>query len=214
MQVYMDPSGVRQASLMLMGIKNGTGTAMARAINKTLTTVQKQAGDEIVKEVAIKKKAIKEHMKLKKAFKTNPIGWLQCTGKPLNLIYFGRPTQTRKGVTVIVYQHEGRKLYKHAFIAQIGGGKNYVNDPRFSGITESRLGNQVYMRKYKGDRPYRPNGKYGRLPFEYRFPLYNLKGPAVPDILKNDKVMTPILTAAETKFRANFKHEVDFLLSK
>lgn len=214
MKVEVNKDDMRRATFMLKGIKNGAGTAIARAINKTLTTVRKQASDEVGKEIALKRTVIKEHISLKKAFKTNPIGWLQCTGKMLNLIYFGNPRQTREGVTVKVYQGTGRALYKHAFIADIGGGKVYTKDPRFSGITSSRLGGQVYMRKYKGGGPKRPNMNYAALPFKMRFPLINLKGPAVPDILANQKIMTPIVTRANEKFNANFKHEVEFLLSQ
>lgn len=212
--VEADKSDIRRATLMLMGVKKGTNPAMARAINRTLTTVRKDAADEVAREIAAKKTVIKAHMKLKKAFKTNPVGWLECSGERLNLIYFGAPRQTKAGVTVKVYQRQGRRLYKHAFIADIGGGKEYKNDPRFSGVTISRLGGQVYMRKYKGGKAVKPNMEYGILPFEYRWPVYNLKGPAVPDVLADDMVMTPIMAKANEKFNKNFRHEVNFMLSK
>ncbi len=215
MKAHVRHGDITRTTLMMMGLGGKKAdTVMARAVNRTLTSVRAQCARKIGEDITPKISTIKAHIKQKKAYKTNPIGWLECSGRPLNLIHY-RARQTKKGITVQVKKNKPRALLRHAFIADIGGGKVYRNDPRFSGTTQSKKGPQVYWRKYSGPRkPATPGRRYAALPYEYRWPLKNLTGPRIPDILADDEVMIPILADAKDKLTGNLKHEIDFMLDK
>ena len=58
-----------RAQLFLLGVKNGAGKAMARAINKTLSGVKTDASTEIRSVITAKKKDVDRTFKIEKASK-------------------------------------------------------------------------------------------------------------------------------------------------
>lgn len=195
--VTIDPGDLRKAKALLSGIKGGVPRVIARALNKTLTGVRKDAVKEIQKTITPKAKVIRKTFKISKATVFRPTGVILSTGKPLGLIHF-KARQTKKGVTLQIKKKEPRKFLKHAFIATMPSGHK-----------------GVFWREYKGTRGATRKGMaYAAIPRKYRLPIKELYGPRVPDILSNEPVMKPILDKAKRRLRKNFSHELNFLFSR
>jgi len=143
---------------------------MARAINRTMLSVQTKTVKKIGEELAIKPpnsspaKRIKRDFKMVKATaRRDTEASLSATGKPLPLSNFS-PVQVLSGVRVKIKKSGGRKVIKGGFLAKPAG----------SGTKN------VFMRRYRRDhlpKPVRPNRKY-----PHRLPVLFLSGPRIEDI--------------------------------
>jgi len=98
--------------------------AVARALNRTATTVRAEAAREIHNEYqGLKINAVKDRISIQKATKITQRVIISVSGRPIPVIEFdARPTKL--GVTIKV--KGTRKLLRHAFIATMPGGHKGV----------------------------------------------------------------------------------------
>lgn len=91
-------------------------SVMQRGINDTLKTGRTQITREISAHVTVKKKQIRDRIKLTRAKRMVWLGLIAISGKQLPLIHFGA-RQTKKGVSVKVRKGGKRERIRSGFIA-------------------------------------------------------------------------------------------------
>jgi hypothetical protein len=108
----------------LAGIRNGFARAGARAINRSITTVNAQASREIAKDIGLPVTQVKRSMRIIRARFESLVGSVEVTGRRIPIEAFAA-RQTRRGVT---YRGRGggRKLIPGAFRAQMPSGHRGV----------------------------------------------------------------------------------------
>lgn len=99
---------------------------VAAAVNKTADKARVEMRRQITAEFAIKAADVNSQVKLKKAIAKSGMLWAELEAFPRrrghlsrNVMLFGAK-QTKQGVTVRIKKSGGRKLIKHAFIANKG----------------------------------------------------------------------------------------------
>ena len=94
--------------------------AKVRSLNRTATTVRKEAVTKTYKDMGSTASAVRNRMSIVKATKNSLVSKIIATGKAFKLIHF-KARQTKKGVTSTAWGK--RKLYKGTFIAAVNGNK-------------------------------------------------------------------------------------------
>jgi len=197
MSAGVEVRGVREAvaGLRTFGAKS-TGM-MSRSINKTLTGVRTDGTNLAAAELNLKKKQIRDAMRLIKASPKTLQALFKRSGRPIPLIQFiGTRALKRGGISVKVKKSGRRVKLEHAFLATMASGH--------VGVFARRYG-----KKYQKDgRPWQPNASYARLPRKYRLPIEELTGPRVEDILGRPDVMAELLRLAGIRLDKNIEHEI------
>lgn len=119
--IRVDIAPVQQA---LAGIRNGAPRAAARAINRSITTLNAQASREIAKDVGLPVTQVKKSLRIIRARFESLVGSVEVTGRRIPIIAFAA-RQTRRGVT---YRGRGggRKVIPGSFIATMRSGHEGV----------------------------------------------------------------------------------------
>ena len=189
----------RVASTM-EGIRNGYEKILVRSLNKTITGVRTDAVKEIGKEITPKAKIIRDTFKLEKANYARLTASVKSIGWPLPLINYAA-RKVAKGVSFKINKRDAsRTTLRGAFIATMRSGHK-----------------GVFWRKFRDThtaRQIKPRMKYSSLPPIYRLPIRQRYGPAVPAIMEDERVMTPILAQASERLTTALNHELDFELSR
>lgn len=200
----MDKTTLAEAQRALSEIKNGTATAMYRAINRALDGVSTDAAKVIATEVNLTQKIIKGDFSTYKATPDKIAGTFRSRGRPVALIHYGA-SQVGTGVSVRIKKDRPRKVIAYAFIATMKSGHQGV----FQRTTD---------KKGTGT-PIGSTGKLllndpGKWPRQYRLPIKELFGPRVEDIFENKPVMDETLDKAAIRLNERFEHEVEYLLER
>lgn len=198
-KVKIDRSDLAAVDAAMSGIKNGYKKILVRSLNKTITGVRTDAVSKIRKEITPKAKIIRDTFKLDKANYTKMTASVKSTGWPIPLIDY-KARAVKRGVTFQVRQAASRSLLPGAFIAIMTSGHKGVfwreyRDTHHAGIIKKKV-------------------RYGALPVQYRLPIRQRYGPAVPTIMESEKVMKPILKKAGDRLSKEIDHQLEFEMSK
>ena len=197
-EIKIDKEELENVKKTLAGIKNGYTSVVVRALNKTITGVQTDSVAEVSKIITPTKTAIRKTFKLKKANYRQVSAAVRSTGKPIPLINYKARQTAKKGVTVQIYKKGERESWPYSFIATMRSGHK-----------------GVFSREKP---PYKTN-KSKKLPWKrlspkYRLPINEKFGPTIPDIMKRDSVMNPILQKASNRLTKEIDSSLKFELSK
>src|SRR5512139_3635929 len=188
-----------QAELRRLG--RDAPKAVARALNRTIQSVQTRAVRDVAKDLGIVQKAVRAAMKIRKATRTLLMASLAATGRRIPLIYFGargpEPSRGRgRGVTYRLTG--GRTTIKEAFIASVP----YIN--KATGEVDTHRG--VFRRMGIGAR--KSKGAWSM-----NLPIKQLYGPSVPHVFKKH-IDAALQQYADELLAKNMNHEVEYLLSR
>lgn len=177
----------------LKNIDAAGNKAGIRAINRTLTTMRKEAQQEVQKEIKLKSTDIKATIVISKATSSNGRGILSVIRKGVELFKYGArrkvvrtPRGKRYGVTVQVKGQ--RKLVEGGFIATMRNGKTGVfrRGPKSGGYVKDAS----------------------------RFPIRQLFSTSVANLLSGDNILSRICDRALQVFKLNFDREMKYEISK
>ncbi len=116
---------IKRAKKILKGYQRKViPRAAVRALNRTAITVRKEAKKELPKQMGIKQAHIRDAFYLTKANLSRMQSIVGVRFKPLALTKFKNTRQLKRGVTSKAWGT--RKLYPHAFIAQMNSGHKGV----------------------------------------------------------------------------------------
>lgn len=98
--------------------------AAQAALNRTATTMRGTAVKSVAKQIGLKQKAVKGAIKLFKSTRLKLVATIQAIGRPLNLIRFAGPAETRAKARVrggVRAKAAGRfKTFRGTFIGNAG----------------------------------------------------------------------------------------------
>jgi len=166
--------------------------AVMRALNKVADQAKVQASREIrAAGYGLKAADIKKSIDIRKASRSDLRAIVRATGRPIPLIKYQAPRQTKNGVIVSV--KNGRKLIRGAFIATMASGH--------TGVYE-RVGNSHKKVMHRGT-------------FQWRgLPIRELWGPSIPSAFASKTVQEALVAAVREKFPKQLAHEIEFLRLK
>ncbi|APX94295.1 hypothetical protein BWR19_15885 [Halomonas sp. 1513] len=122
MKVKMDVNAIREVERALSHIRNGSSTAMSRAINHTLSVTKTEAGVEIRKQVKLKAGYVRERLNIRKATVSNPMGRLETPSRGVLLTRYDNRKYARGGIGVQVKPSGGKKRMPGAFYITFANG--------------------------------------------------------------------------------------------
>jgi len=166
--------------------KSKFNQAMARSINRSVSSGKTAASKAIRKSYKINKKDLDAKMGTKKASQTRLVGTISTHGVPIALGKF-KPVQRKKGATVNITGR--RQLIPHSFIATMPNGHR-----------------DVFMRG-----SYRPTGfeyKAGG-----RLPIRNLVTVSQGVMFSNPVVIEKTHQKIDEMFPARLTHEINVILA-
>lgn len=161
--------------------------AMARAINKTIASVQTSATRAIAQDVGLKQSDVRRALELVRATRKRLVATLSASSRRLTLLAFGA-RETRRGVTYRL--RRGRGLVPDGFIAEMRSG--HVGVFRRVLPTRSRKG--------------KPRGSPA-------LPIEEAHGPSVGRVFKQ-LLEIRLVQEARALMPKHLAHEVRFLLRK
>lgn len=119
--IRIDQKDAENLDRTLRGIKNGVPKVATRALNKTARWGRTRLVRQVVREIAVKQKDIRDrNFTLSKANYRKLSARIGITGARIPLAYF-KPKELKKGVSWRISKQEGRKKDKSAFMARVGG---------------------------------------------------------------------------------------------
>ena len=206
--VEVDKAQLKNVEKTLTGIKGGYTKVVVRALNKTITKVQKNAIKEIQKEITPTQKVIKKTFRLIRASYSSPKAAIRSTGGPIPLIHF-KAKSVKKGVTAQVTKKGKRTLWPNAFIATMKNKKKKTNEiVEHKGVFSREkppYGRYIYSNANKKS----AWKKFGR---KYRLPINEQFGPKVPGIMNKKKVMDSILKEAGNVLQKEIGAQLEVVL--
>jgi hypothetical protein len=171
--------------------------AIARALNRTATSVRAGTGREIRKVYNIKQGSVRAQIKITRATRNELEARVTASGRPIPLIEFGA-RQTKRGVTVKVKRRGGRKLIPGAFVATVGAGHR-----------------GVFIRAQSGTRTKRDQAERKRVAPKYSdLPIAELLTLSIPKAFTNREVLAALERVARVRFPVEFERELNFLRSR
>jgi len=119
--------GLNEVRSLLRNVKNGANRALSSSINKSLITARKIESQEIRKDLNVKAKVVKEHIRLYKANPSKPTGKLTTKGKPLAFVTSQGPRfsgrRLKSGIWgFTIKKKRGRKKFRNAFLLRFRTG--------------------------------------------------------------------------------------------
>jgi hypothetical protein len=209
--VTIDKTDLLSVESSLKAIKSGAPDAIRFATNDSLSALKTASSREIRKRVTAKLTPVNKSLTIKKMFKTDMSANITCTGKPLPLINY-KHTVTVKGVKAQVKIPGSTKLIRHSFIATVKAG------------TAGKTHTGIFWRakNIRSANPKWPVGKKRKLPspdkhsalLPYQLKITERFGPRVPDVMKEDSVMGPILQEASDRYDNRLEYHTEQLLAK
>lgn len=105
--------------------EKAAGKASARALNRAALAVRTAGSKEARAHLAVKARDVKGGFSVIRARGPRPQAIVRISSKPFPLVLFPH-TQRPEGVAVQVLKHGGKRVLKHAFLAQMRSGHKGV----------------------------------------------------------------------------------------
>lgn len=197
--IYVD---VAEVKFRLGILADQSGKVIARAVNRSYTTGKNAIAKEAKKNYLITQKDVNhpKTLKITKARPSYPAATLEYTGGHRNLYLWNNKKAVSPNI-VIQWSH-GKPNVK-VYRAAVGRGHAKVklqgeNKPFIQRVRKGEKGEFV--------------GLFRRVSPERDSKLVGVGAPAIPQILKNDKVMEQFRHAAAPMLQKRLEHEIDAVL--
>lgn len=178
----------------LGNLKSKAPTVAARAINRAITTAKSSMGKETSAKYHVTSGTVKGTISLSKANAGSLKAKAESKDARVKLFKFKVSPKTQVRVT----SRGGRspRMYKAA-VKKDGGYKPLSGNPK-PFVTGMRSGHMGVFERTSGS----------------RLPIKELYGPAVPQMIKNEEVMSKIQEKTNETLKKRIDHEISNLLSK
>lgn len=178
----------REVERLLAGLGRGADKVITRALNRVLTSVNRQALRSLSKDIGLPQKRIKPAVRADKANFRNKRAQVVATGARIPLIDF----QAKQKPTGIVYKGQGgkRKRIDSAFLQTMQSGHRGVF---------KRQGSKREMRR-------------GRYKGKYRQPIVERFGPSIPYVMVQRKVQKAMDEVAEDRWPIEVRQQLKYYL--
>lgn len=186
-------SGIEDVEKRLGNMRRKAPEVVSRAINRAATTAQKNAAQETAKIYYIKSGDVRSTIKIVKSSKSNLKAAVISSGYKIALSKFRVSPKTRPRPTKRGYSP---KVYK-AGVEKAGGMKALDGNPK-AFITTLKSGH-VGMFERESDTS---------------LPIKQLFGPAVPQMIGNEKTMKKINKEANETLEKRINHEIENILRR
>ena len=189
-EIYIDESGLKRSQDFIQAFGSKALPGIARSINRALAGVRTDAYREVKKEYTISRTGIVKSFKIYNASSKDLSGSAVSKGERIGLIHFKPSHRTlgskkpKDGISVLV--GKTRKTIKSSFLAKMPTGQ---------------IG--IFTRA----------GRFGRRENSKLEKIEEKKGPAVPQMLGNERVVESLQEKAEQRFYTNLEHEIHRLLN-
>lgn len=197
--IYVNEAEVKRR-LGLLADKSGK--VIARAANRSYTTGKNAIAKEAAKDYLVIQRDVNNQktLKITKAAPENPTAILAYTGEHRNLYLWNKGKAVNPNQTI--HWSHGKpnvKIYKAAVTR--GHSKINLNGPNKPFIQRVRSGGSGEF-----------VGLFRRQSAARNSKLVGVGAPAIPQILKNDKIMTQFSRSAGPMFQKRLEHEIDAVL--
>ncbi len=188
-------TGIQEIEERLGAFKSKTPLVVSRAINRSVANIRKNIGKEVSARYFISSGAVRETVRSINAGKGKLSGAVITKGSPIALSKFKvspkrQVKHTKKG-------NYSPKVYKSG-VEKSGGLKPLSGNPKaFLGIMRSTGHVGVMVRKS-----------------DKRFPIQQLYGPSVPQMVKNEEIMEKLKREAGQTLEKRIHAEVANILRK
>ncbi|MBP2655405.1 MAG: hypothetical protein H6Q73_2974 [Firmicutes bacterium] len=183
--IELSAEGIAKAHVLLSHIGNGAPKAISSALNRTIDGVKTDVTRKVTETYDIKAKDVRATLRVQKANTDTLQASVSANGSPIPLIKF-RVTPNKPGQKKI-----GTLL--RASVKRSGGKP-------ISG---------AFVAKFK-------SGHIGIMQRDgkNRLPVKELYGPAVPQMMSENKVREYVVDGAGERFEKRLDHEIEWLLNK
>lgn len=203
--ITIDKTDLLSVERSMGAIRKGAPDAIRFATNDSLSALKTAASREIRNHVTAKAKYVNRDITIKKMYVSDMSANVTAKGLPLPLVAY-KHSKTMKGMKIQVLKKGIAKLVKHSFKATMKSGHEGI----------------FWRQKREGGTGKWPAGKYKTLPSpqvgsslrKYQLKITERYGPRVPDVLKQDEVLGPILQEASDRYDARLEYHTDRLLDK
>jgi hypothetical protein len=182
--IVIDPRQMAQAQAVLANVKNGARRAASNAINRASEAARTEAVRKATERYYIRAKDVRSTITLTKAKPERLIGYVKSrdTGRPLSFFKVN-PNAPRKSRPNVL---------RVATIKETG-----IKDLPKAFIARGKTSGKIHVLKRIG---------------KDRYPVHVLYGPAVPQMLDQDKVKWMIVRRASEMMESRLDHEISRLL--
>ena len=190
----IEVTGVKDIESRLGELKSKSPQVVSRAINRAAINARKNIAKETTDRYYIKSEDVKETMSTVKSSKSRLQAAVISKGPQIALSKF----KINPG-TPVRYRGKSRspKVYK-AGVEKAGGLKPLNGDPKaFVAIISSNEYKGVFVRTSK-----------------HNYPIEQLYGPAVPQMVKNEKIMKVVSDGVNRTLQKRIDAEINNLLRK
>jgi hypothetical protein len=197
--IYVNEAEIKKR---LGALSDQSGKVIARAANRSLTTGKTAIAREAKKDYLITQKEVNSTkvLKITKATSQNPMAVLDYTGQHRNLFLWNN----KKAVTPTtrISWANGRpnvKIYKAA--VERGHGKTKLSGD-----------NKPFVQRVRNGESGEFTGLFRRKTSASDSELVGVAAPSIPQILKNDKIISQFNNYAGPMFQKRLEHEIDCIL--
>ncbi|MBP2654247.1 MAG: hypothetical protein H6Q73_1816 [Firmicutes bacterium] len=183
--IELNAEGIAKAHVLLSHIENGASKAISAALNRTVDGVKTDVTRKVAETYDIKAKDVRASLKAQKSTMATLNASVSGKGSPIPLIKF-RVTPNKLG-----QQRTGTVLRASA---KRSGGKP-IPGAFLAQFKSAHIG--VMQRVGKN-----------------RLPVKELYGPAVPQMMSENKVRQYVMDGANDRFEKRLDHEIERLLNK
>ena len=203
--VTIDKTDLASLDRSLDAIKKGVPDAIRFATNDSMSALKTAASREIRNHVTAQAKYVNRDIAIKKMYPSDMTANVTAKGLPLPLVAY-KHSKTMKGMKIQVLKQGVTKLVKHSFKARMKSTHEGI----------------FWRQNREGGTGKWPVGKYKTLPSprtgsplrKYQLKITERYGPRVPDVLKQDKVMSQVLQEASDRYDARLEYHTNRLLDK
>jgi len=181
--IEFSDSAVKKAETLLGGIKDALPKVQARVINRSMQTARAEAVRAVRAEYAVSADAVRKTIEIKNASFSNPTGTILSTGSPIDLAKFD-VSSTRPNP---------KAKSPVTVRVKLGGGRKPIKNAFLARLSNGHVG--IFIRADKG-----------------RFPIKQLYGPSVPQMLGSENVSKRIEEKAMETMENRLEHEIDRIL--
>lgn len=193
---------VTEVKRRLGALADQSGKVIARAVNRSYITGKKAIAKETSKNYLITQAEVNDPkvLKVTKAYPREPVATLSYTGGHRNLYLWNKGKAVSPNV--IIRWSQGKpnvKVYRAA--VERGHGK-----------TELQGENKPFLQRVRQGEKGEVVGLFRRKTTARDSKLVGVSAPAIPQILKNEKVMAQFRRAAGPMLQKRLEHEIDAVL--
>ena len=188
LQVSID-SNIDEIEKKLSEITDRSRLVMMRAMNRTARNIATTTKREVASRYFVKQKQVADTLKISKASKSNLEVAVVSKGEKLELEKF--KVSPREPVKIISREERTPKVYKAA-VKKAGGLKPLYGERVSGKQSKPKKGTQGIF--------FRSRGK--------AYPIKQVMGPAIPQIIDNKEIMENIMKKANETLEKRIEHEL------